>query len=530
MPNSVLIATPELQRRAQDVEACLKAAESTAGRDGNADLVACWGPKVEEGQAARLAQRGRLVRFYPAAFGIGRLDVADWPLGYRLEGAPSKLLAGRKGGARRAEAVAEKLAALKRLPGFAAVASEIRFPEPGAVAAMIESSVWLDPYDRKRIEIEAAIDYAAELIGYFSRDPLPSVGLNITVGKRRHVKDFLDSPAGPVTHHTRPDAAVAEAKSRGARVVVWASKRTEKAERLCAEHGVPLARMEDGFLRSVGLGAAFVKSLSLVVDERGIYYDPSRPSDLEHILETAEIGPDLVERGRKLREAVVAANLTKYNVGRHGGARIVPAGRFGVLVPGQVEDDASILLGGAAVKTNLGLLRAARERHPDAFLIYKPHPDVEAGYRTGKIDDAEALTIADAVVRDRAIVSLFAEVKAIETMTSLAGFEALLRNLQVTTHGQPFYSGWGLTTDLAPLARRTRRRTLDELVAAALILYPRYVDPISRLPCGPEVVLRRLAAEAAAIQAGEGAIRSRLKHGAALVRHRILGGLLRLLP
>jgi capsular polysaccharide export protein len=33
---------------------------------------------------------------------------------------------------------------------------------------------------------------------------------------------------------------------------------------------------------------------------------------------------------------------------------------------------------------------------------------------------------------------------------------------------------------------------VDELAAAALILYPRYVDPVTLLPCPPEVMLDRL--------------------------------------
>jgi capsular polysaccharide export protein len=35
---------------------------------------------------------------------------------------------------------------------------------------------------------------------------------------------------------------------------------------------------------------------------------------------------------------------------------------------------------------------------------------------------------------------------------------------------------------------------LDALVAGALILYPRYRDPVTGLPCPPEVLLGRLAA------------------------------------
>lgn len=68
-----------------------------------------------------------------------------------------------------------------------------------------------------------------------------------------------------------------------------------------------------------------------------------------------------------------------------------------------------------------------------------------------------------------------------------------MRGKQVTVHGMPFYAGWGLTIDrgLVP-SRRTARRTLDELVAAALLQYPRYLDPLSGLPCPAEVLVERL--------------------------------------
>ena len=82
----------------------------------------------------------------------------------------------------------------------------------------------------------------------------------------------------------------------------------------------------------------------------------------------------------------------------------------------------------------------------------------------------------------------------VETYSSLAGFEALLRGIAVTVHGRPFYAGWGLTQDRADAPRRGRRRSLDELAAVALIRYPRYWDPVSGLACPPEVVLDRIAA------------------------------------
>ena len=173
-------------------------------------------------------------------------------------------------------------------------------------------------------------------------------------------------------------------------------------------------------------------------------------------------------------------------------------GRPIILVPGQVEDDASIQRGSPAMKRNIDLLRAVRQRNRDAFVIYKPHPDVEAGFRKGRVSEGDAVALADRVVRGVSIVGLIAICDRMETMTSLAGFEALIRGKPVTTHGQPFYAGWGLTEDLSPVARRKRRATLDELVAATLLLYPRYVDPLSGLVCTPELLVDRLTEATAA--------------------------------
>src|SRR5579862_6663236 len=64
--------------------------------------------------------------------------------------------------------------------------------------------------------------------------------------------------------------------------------------------GVSVLRLEDGFLRSVGLGADLIPPVSLVVDRRGMYYDATAPSDLEELLASADFTPALKERARAL--------------------------------------------------------------------------------------------------------------------------------------------------------------------------------------------------------------------------------------
>ena len=166
-----------------------------------------------------------------------------------------------------------------------------------------------------------------------------------------------------------------------------------------------------------------------------------------------------------------------------------------ILVPGQVEDDRAVTAGGCGLTSNLELLKRVRAQAPDSYILYKPHPDVLAGHRRGAVSDRSCLEYADQIAGDVSIASLIEMVDEIHVNTSLAGFEALLRGKSVVTHGVPFYAGWGLTRDLGPVpSRRSARRTIDELVAATLLLYPRYLDPETGLPCPVEVVVARLSA------------------------------------
>lgn len=261
--------------------------------------------------------------------------------------------------------------------------------------------------------------------------------------------------------------------------------------------GTQVIRLEDGFLRSVGLGADLVRPLSWVVDRRGIYYDATRPSDLEHILQNNAFDDSLRARAAALCERIVASRLTKYNVDSGGWQRPAGAGRV-ILVPGQVETDASIAYGApegvCAVRRNMDLLQAVRVANPDAYLVYKPHPDVLAGLRSKGMNEDAALTWCDEQVVDVAMGELLGQVDEVHVITSLTGFEALLRGKKVTCYGQPFYSGWGLTTDVAPMNRRTCRLSLDELVAGTLILYPTYVSRTTGRFTTPERALDELLA------------------------------------
>ncbi|MEM1266495.1 MAG: capsular polysaccharide biosynthesis protein [Pseudomonadota bacterium] len=362
-------------------------------------------------------------------------------------------------------------------------------------AAMLVAPVWYDPARDALTSFEGAAQQLAAEAAAWSANGAGAVCLGISAWKHRPVSRFLEGRKGPPIFETEIKPAVRRARREHRDVIVWAGKETEALRDACVESKLTLGRMEDGFLRSVGLGAALLPAASLVIDRLGIYFDPTRRSDLDALIAAREsLTPAEAARAEALRQRIVETGVTKYNVGRPAPS-FDAAGRQLVLVPGQVEDDASIRLGTTEVRTNRALLVAARETFPAAFLIYKPHPDVEAGLRTGAVPDADDL--ADLVAREASAADLLARVEVVWTMTSLMGFEALLRGLDVHCLGRPFYAGWGLTTDHAtPPSWRRARPSLDGLVHATLVDYPRYLDPVSGRATTPEVILDRLAARA----------------------------------
>jgi capsular polysaccharide export protein len=334
----------------------------------------------------------------------------------------------------------------------------------------------------------------------------------VCVGFRRwkavNIKPLLSLDQKRVVFVPNVQKAEALGLELGDCLVYWGREAPAGLLALASQHSLRVLRMEDGFVRSVGLGSDLIRPLSLVLDGRGIYFDPTQPSDLEHILGTAQFSEKELLRARQVREFIVEHGITKYNLEPRETAMWTSKGRQVVLVPGQVEDDASIRYGCTDVKTNLGLLQAARRAHPDAFVVYKPHPDVMSGNRDGKLNLAQAREFADHVETRLSVVSCIAACDVVHTMTSLTGFDALLRGKHVVVYGQPFYAGWGLTDDVlqegAAFARRQRRLSMDELVAGTLLRYPIYWDWELKGYTTCEAVLHRIVESRSKLETSSG--------------------------
>ena len=358
-------------------------------------------------------------------------------------------------------------------------------------AAMILYPKWYDPIRDTLCEIEDALaSFAAEARAWRD-DRFGYVG----VGIKRWKRPFLKRAFGrerPMKFRASPPYPPRDGAANP-KVLVWGAS--------AAPEGA--IRMEDGFLRSNGLGAALTPPLSLVMDDLGIYFDTHCESRLDRLIAASSKLPEgELRRAERLRRDIVGRGLTKY------GSTSTPPdlpedGRKTVLVVGQIEDDASVVLGSDTISDNLTLLKAARAARPEARLLWKPHPDAEAGLRAGHLPDDALEGLADLALVGTGADAAMHLADEVWTITSTLGFEALLRGKKVVTVGRPFYAGWGLTEDHAPMPEfRGAGITLDGLTHACLIGYPRYFHPATGASLSAEQALYLLSEGLGALPTG----------------------------
>ncbi|MHC5224862.1 capsular polysaccharide export protein, LipB/KpsS family [Ignatzschineria sp. LJL83] len=276
--------------------------------------------------------------------------------------------------------------------------------------------------------------------------------------------------------------------------LLWGMNAPDFLLQFLKKNNIPYFFVEDGFLRSKELGAKHTPPASLVFDSETLYYNCREASTLEIILQTYDFKNDheLLMRSDKLRELLLITGVSKYNpdsavsVDELYGIKV----KKRILVLGQVQDDASIKYGCYKKYNSNYLLELAIAENPGAQIIYKPHPDVLNGLRKGAVGKYKEVLVLNEEVP---LSESFKTIDHVYTITSLSGFEALLRGIKVTTLGCPFYSGWGLTDDRQINKRRTRKLGLSELLAGAYILYPRYHHPYTKEDTTPEKIISFLA-------------------------------------
>lgn len=272
--------------------------------------------------------------------------------------------------------------------------------------------------------------------------------------------------------------------------ITWGCRLPEEVAEIAAKRKIEIYYMEDGFIRSAQLGAEHILPWSLVLDRTGIYYDATRPSDLENLLNFHNFAADAqyMDMARQLLQIMLILKVSKYNLERKSNMDfLVPKrGKKRVLVIGQVAGDASLTYGLASDWSDEKLLAKALDENPGAEIWYRPHPETFFRAKKRKIPPEYAgesrfwLTLRQEVI----LAELLENVDHVYTMTSLAGMEALIHGAEVSTVGMPFYAGWGLTHDEKTCDRRKRKLTLEELFCGVYLLYPRYLGHIYDPACG----------------------------------------------
>lgn len=318
---------------------------------------------------------------------------------------------------------------------------------------------------------------------------------NFTPWRMMQTESFYDAPNNQKFICKTLDEALEKGLDKTSNIFIYGIIAFPEIEKYAKENNMVIYRIEDAFIRSVALGSGFAKPYSLSIDSRGIYFDPQKPSDLEYLLENYQFTDALLERAKSIRAEVVASKFSKYNHLEHKEIEI-DRDKYDkvILVTGQVEDDMSMQFGAFGL-TYSDLLKMVRENNPSAYIIYKPHPDVLSGNRKGHIQQEVLDRYVDEVQTLISIDSCIAVADEVHTITSGAGFDALLRGKRVYTYGVPFYAGWGLTTDHRGCERRQRVLSLDALVAVTLILFPRYISPKTGEFCEVEQTLKELKEE-----------------------------------
>ncbi|EJP2890423.1 capsular polysaccharide biosynthesis protein [Campylobacter jejuni] len=323
--------------------------------------------------------------------------------------------------------------------------------------------------------------------------------LGFTLWKRHFIKPFFKAKDNEIIFLNSIKSLVRYKLKEDDKFFIWGKKYDEntlknlllvKAKEQNLTNFTPkVSLVEDGFIRSISLGSDLTRPFSLIVDDKGLYIDPNKASKLEELLQNEIFDENMLNRAKNIIKILLENRFSKYNGLKHEDLKInAKIGQKIILIPAQVEDDASMILGGFGLST-LDLLKEVRAKNQDAYIIFKPHPDVLSGNRVGLKDETLILEFCDEIVKDCSIDSAIKIADEIHTITSTSGFDALLRAKKVFAYGMPFYAGWGLTKDKYRCERRTRKLSLEELVAGALIAYPRYINPKTKTLCEIEVCL-----------------------------------------
>ena len=223
-------------------------------------------------------------------------------------------------------------------------------------------------------------------------------------------------------------------------IYIWGYKAPSYFIDYIREQGLDIFFLEDGFIRSGPNDDSNTPPLSIVMDSQAPYFDTTRPNDLTDLIANFDFEQEGYDEAlaKEMLDYYVSHRVSKYNHQPY--VDIAPLygvkNRERILVLGQVPHDDSLKYGGGEDITLLDVVNKAIKENPEAQIIVKPHPMTLNDLSTiNTLAELDCLTLTQSIH----LVDALETIDHVYTITSLGGFEALLRGKKVTVLGRPFY-------------------------------------------------------------------------------------------
>ena len=223
-------------------------------------------------------------------------------------------------------------------------------------------------------------------------------------------------------------------------IYIWGYKAPEYFIDYIRGQNLDVFFLEDGFIRSGPEDDSSAPPLSIVMDSQAPYFDTTRPNDLTDLIANFDFEQDGYDEAlaQEMLDYYVAHRVSKYNHQPY--VDVVPIygikNKKRILVLGQVPHDDSLKYGGGVGISLLNAVNKAVEENPTAQIIVKPHPmTLDNPSVVNSLNKLNCLVLTQPIH----LVDALETVDHVYTITSLGGFEALLRGKEVTVLGRPFY-------------------------------------------------------------------------------------------
>lgn len=273
------------------------------------------------------------------------------------------------------------------------------------------------------------------------------------------------------------------------------TKNKSKLRQFARLFGCPVVYLEDGFIRSHGIGLSGEPGLSIIIDDLTPYYDATQASRLETFLASNKLVSKKIQTYcQNCIERIIKHKISKYNDAPRHKLQIGRHDRKKLLIVDQRYNDMSVTYGLANSQTFEDMLSDAINYYHDWDIIIKQHPDSIKGgkssyFNTERLSFAKEMNNIFIIDYDINPYSLLELIDEVFVCTSQLGFEACMVEKKVHCYGMPFYAGWGITEDKLKIPRRNKKRNIFEIFYFSYIKLSRYIDPRTNELCSLEHII-----------------------------------------